>query len=62
MIIIEEAMLASLIIVNKEFKRIIYKECKLVVGLGMVAKHLLIRHSIKRDIVQQITNLIDIGE
>jgi hypothetical protein len=55
-------MLVSLIMVNKEFRRMICKECKLVVGLGIVRTHLLKRHSVKKDIAQQIVNIIDIGE
>ncbi|OBT70705.1 hypothetical protein VF21_10276 [Pseudogymnoascus sp. 05NY08] len=58
----EEAILASSIVVNEEFRRMICKECKLAVGLGMVGKHLLTRHSVKRDMAQQIAKLIDMGE
>jgi hypothetical protein len=55
-------MLASSIVVNKEFRRMICKECELAVGLGIVRTHLLKRHSVKKDIAQQIANIIDIGE
>ncbi|KFY19051.1 hypothetical protein V493_08174 [Pseudogymnoascus sp. VKM F-4281 (FW-2241)] len=58
----EEAMLASSIVVNEEFQRMICKECELAVGLGMVGLHLSKRHSVKRDIAQRIANLIDMGE
>ncbi|KFY82722.1 hypothetical protein V498_08484 [Pseudogymnoascus sp. VKM F-4517 (FW-2822)] len=66
MITTEEAMLASSIVVNEEFGRMICKECKLAVGLGMVAKHLSMRHGVKggmaQRIAQRIVNLIDMGE
>jgi hypothetical protein len=55
-------MLVSSIIVNEEFRRMICKECKLAVGLGMVRTHLLKRHGVKKDMAQRIANMIDIGE
>lgn len=55
-------MLASLIVVNDEFQKMICKECELAVGLEMVRTHLSKRHSVKRDMAQQIANIIDMGE
>ena len=58
----EEAMLASLIVVNHEFQKMICKECGLAVGLGMVGTHLSKRHGVKRGMAQRIANMIDMGE
>mgnify|MGYP001559343482 FL=1 len=58
----EEAMLASLIVANDEFQKMICKECELAVGLGMVGTHLSRRHGVKRDMAQRVANLIDMGE
>ena len=58
----EEAVLASLIVVNDEFQKMICKECELAVGLGMVGTHLSKRHGVKRDMAQRIANMIDMGE
>ena len=57
----EEAMLASLIVFNDEFQRMLCKECELAVGLGMVGTHLSKRHGVKRDMTQRIANMIDMG-